>query len=112
MSRTHFAVKDHHENILGFDVLNGRTWSLPNGIVWSFGSNIDPNPSRNREAAVRALRTAPALPESKITNPVVKEPYNGHGPKLVLSTLEVWEYNLVREISSFPPWSCTELKHT
>ncbi|KAK4807063.1 hypothetical protein QYF61_018404 [Mycteria americana] len=41
---------------------------LPNSSVWSFGSNIDPNPSRNREAAVRALRAAPALPESKITN--------------------------------------------
>ncbi|KAK4810566.1 hypothetical protein QYF61_004529 [Mycteria americana] len=68
MSRTRFAIKDHHENILGFDVLNGRTWRLPNGSVWSFGSNIDPNPSRNREAAVRALRAAPALPESKITN--------------------------------------------
>ncbi|KAK4811127.1 hypothetical protein QYF61_019758 [Mycteria americana] len=68
MSSTRFAIKDHHENILGFDVLNGRTWRLPNGSVWSFGSNIDPNPSRNREAAVRALRAAPALPESKITN--------------------------------------------
>ncbi|KAK4806990.1 hypothetical protein QYF61_000319 [Mycteria americana] len=68
MSSTRFAIKDHHENILGFDVLNGRSWSLPNGSVWSFGSNIDPNPSRNREAAVRALRAAPALPESQITN--------------------------------------------
>ncbi|KAK4810748.1 hypothetical protein QYF61_007722 [Mycteria americana] len=68
MSSTRFAIKDHHENILGFDVLKGRTWRLPNGSVWSFGSNIVPNPSRNREAAVRALRAAPALPESKITN--------------------------------------------
>ncbi|KAK4810621.1 hypothetical protein QYF61_007358 [Mycteria americana] len=68
MSSTRFAIKDHHENILGFDVLNGRTWRLPNGSVWSCGSNIDPNPSRNREAAVRALRAAPALPESQITN--------------------------------------------
>ncbi|KAK4810669.1 hypothetical protein QYF61_007469, partial [Mycteria americana] len=68
MSSTRFAIKNHHENILGFDVLNGRTWRLPNGSVWSFGSNINPNPSRNREAAVRALHAAPALPESKITN--------------------------------------------
>ncbi|KAK4819549.1 hypothetical protein QYF61_007060 [Mycteria americana] len=68
MLSTRFAIKDHHENILGFDVLNGRTWRLPNGSVWSFGSNIDPNPSRNREAPVRALCAAPALPESKITN--------------------------------------------
>ncbi|KAK4819569.1 hypothetical protein QYF61_007080, partial [Mycteria americana] len=68
MSSTRFAIKDHHENILGFDVLNGRTWRLPNGSVWSFGSNMDPSPARNREAAVRALRAAPAVPESKIAN--------------------------------------------
>ncbi|KAK4806382.1 hypothetical protein QYF61_016232 [Mycteria americana] len=80
MSSTRFAIKDHHENILGFNVLNGRTWRLPNGSVWSFGLNIDPNPSRNREAAVRALRAAPALPESKITNRQIisrtHSPYN------------------------------------
>ena len=68
MSTTHFAIKDHHENILGFGVLNGRTWCLPNGNVWSFISNINPKPGRNREATVRVLRTAPALPDSKITN--------------------------------------------
>ncbi|KAK4828000.1 hypothetical protein QYF61_022777, partial [Mycteria americana] len=68
MSRTRFAIKDHHENILGFNVLNGRTWHLPNGSVWSFGSDTDPNPGRNWKAPVRALRAAPALPKSKMTN--------------------------------------------
>ena len=35
--------------------------------MWSFGSNVDPNPGRNREATVHVLHTAPALPDSKIT---------------------------------------------
>ena len=68
MSTTRFAIKDHHENIVGFDVLNGQTWRLPNGGVWSFGSTSDPNAGRNREATARVLRAAPALPDSKITD--------------------------------------------
>ena len=36
--------------------------------MWSFGSNVDPNPDKNREATARVLRAAPALPDSKITN--------------------------------------------
>uniref|UniRef100_A0A8C3K9U4 ribonuclease H n=1 Tax=Calidris pygmaea TaxID=425635 RepID=A0A8C3K9U4_9CHAR len=68
MSSNRFAIKVHYENILGFDILNGRTWCLPDGSVWSFGSNTDLNPCRNQEAAVRVLRAAPVLPESKITN--------------------------------------------
>lgn len=27
---TRLAIKDHHENVLGFDVLTGGTWRLPN----------------------------------------------------------------------------------
>ena len=53
---------------LDFDVLNGRIWHLPDGTVWSFGSNVDPNPDTNREATVRVLCAAPTLRESKITN--------------------------------------------
>jgi len=68
MLTTCFAIKDHHENILGLDVSNGRTWHLWNGSVWSFGSNINPNSGRNWEAAVHVLHAAPALPDSKTTN--------------------------------------------
>jgi len=64
----YFATKDHHENILGFDLSNRLTWCLPNGSVWSFGSNIRPNPTRKRETAVCVIHAAPALPNSKITN--------------------------------------------
>jgi len=35
MSSTPFVVKCHNENILGFDVLNGQTWRLPDGSAWS-----------------------------------------------------------------------------
>ena len=50
MLSTCFAVKDHNENILGFDVLNRQTWCLPESSVWSSGSNINPNPNENWEA--------------------------------------------------------------
>jgi len=50
MSSTRFAIKDHNEITLGFDVLSSRTWSLPDGSVWSFSSNINPNPNKNWEA--------------------------------------------------------------
>jgi len=50
MLSTHFAVKDHNENILGFNVLSRRTWCLPDGSMWSFGSNINPNANENWEA--------------------------------------------------------------
>ena len=63
-----FPVKNHNENILGFGVLTGWNWHLPDGSVWSFGSSINPNPSRNWEATVRILHTAPALPDSKINS--------------------------------------------
>ena len=64
-----FAIKEHYENILGFDALNGRTWRLPDGSLWSFGSITNPSHNKNQQTAtVRVLRAAPALPESKITN--------------------------------------------
>ncbi|KAK4828563.1 hypothetical protein QYF61_027532 [Mycteria americana] len=50
MSSTCFAIKDHHGNILGFYVLNRRTWHLLNGSLWSFGPNTGPDPGRNGEA--------------------------------------------------------------
>ena len=50
MSSTRFAVKDQNENILGFDGLSRRTWHLPDSSVWSFSSNINPNPNENWEA--------------------------------------------------------------
>lgn len=68
MLSTWFAVKGHNENILGFDVLNGRTWHLPYGSMWSFGSNVSLNSDRSWEATVHVLHTAPALHDSKITN--------------------------------------------
>lgn len=47
MVSTHFAVKDHNENILSFDVLKGQIWQLLDGSIWSFGSNGKPNPDGN-----------------------------------------------------------------
>jgi len=49
MSSTRFAIKDRSENILGFDVLNERTWHLPDGSIWFFGSSINPHPNENWE---------------------------------------------------------------
>ena len=36
--------------------------------MWSFGSNVSPNPNENWGATVWVLRTAAPLPDSKITN--------------------------------------------
>lgn len=44
MLATLFAIKDHNENIRGFDLLNGQTWHLPDGNMWSLSSNDDPSP--------------------------------------------------------------------
>lgn len=44
-----FAIKTHKKSILGFDVLNGRAWHLPDGSAWSFRSN--PNPDKNQDSA-------------------------------------------------------------
>ena len=63
MVTAHFAVQGDDENILGFDVLNRGTWCLPSGSMWSFSSNIDPNPGRSGEAAVRVPPAAPVLPD-------------------------------------------------
>lgn len=64
-----FAIKGHHENIIGFTVLNGWTWwSLNSSSVWSFGLNIDPSSSRTWEVIVYVLHTVPALSDSEITD--------------------------------------------
>lgn len=36
--------------------------------MWSFSLNINPSPSKNREAAGHILHAASAVPDSKLTN--------------------------------------------
>lgn len=59
MLAAHFF--DHHENIMGFDVLNGGTWHLLCNSVGSFSSNLTPCPGRNRESPACVFCTAPAI---------------------------------------------------
>ena len=37
MTAVEVALSPCEGNILGFDVLAGRQWDLPNGRVWGFG---------------------------------------------------------------------------
>lgn len=51
---------------LGFDVLMGQAWQLPNGGIWSFRSGSLGVESKTSD--IRLLRAAPALPDSSLTN--------------------------------------------
>ncbi|XP_074708877.1 olfactory receptor 14A16-like [Strix uralensis] len=44
-----FVIKEHHENIPGFNALKGWTWHLPDGNLWSFGSNSKLSPNKNQQ---------------------------------------------------------------
>ena len=46
-------------NIMGLDLLKGRTWVDSKGKEWKFGTLV---------LSVRLLQTAPALPPSKVMN--------------------------------------------
>lgn len=64
-----FAIADHEENILGYDILQGKTWQLPDGTVWSFGTAETSRSNlfgKNRR--VKLLKMAPILPVSTVTN--------------------------------------------
>lgn len=37
-----FVIVDHEQNILGYNILKGKVWQLPNGDVWSFGTHKTP----------------------------------------------------------------------
>lgn len=36
MTSQTFAIADHEENILGYDIHKEKNWQLPNGNLWSF----------------------------------------------------------------------------
>ena len=62
MTTVEVSLSPYEGNILGFDVLAGKQWYLPNGRVWSFEG-------RGAEAIhVRTLQVAPALLQSKVTH--------------------------------------------
>lgn len=64
-----FAIADHEESILGYDILQGKRWQLQDGTIWSFGS---PETSRSnlfgKNRKIKLLKMAPILPVSAITN--------------------------------------------
>ena len=55
------ALSPYKGNILGFDVLAGKQWCLPDGRVWSFGGRA------KGSVHVKTLQVAPSLPRSKVT---------------------------------------------
>lgn len=62
MTSIRFAVKDHHENILGFDALKGQIWHLVDSSLWSFSSSVNLNANKNQQTATaHDLHAAPAL---------------------------------------------------
>ena len=62
MTAVEVALSPHKGNILGFDVLPGKRWYLPDGRVWSFGGR------GTKATHVRTLQVAPALPQTKVTH--------------------------------------------
>ena len=61
MTKKEVLVGAAPTNILGFDLLHGRVWKLPNGTVWSFARH-------EKGLALSLLETSIPLPPSKITN--------------------------------------------
>lgn len=95
MLATHFAIKDHNENILGFDLLNGQTWHSPDGNMWSFSSNDDPSPLKNWDAVVQLFHTAPVLPDTKIPAAAQNEAsiVNADLERQSVLTVDYWHLN-------------------
>lgn len=64
-----FAIADHEENILGYYILQGKNWQLPNGTVWSFGSAATSHSNLlGKNKKINLLRMSPILPASAVTN--------------------------------------------
>jgi len=64
MTRKEVLVGAAHTNLLGFDLLHGRVWKLPDGTMWSFAGHE----KGLGTVALSLLETSIPLPPSKITN--------------------------------------------
>lgn len=63
-----FAIADHEENILGYNILKGKVWQLPSGNVCSFGPTKTPYSTFSGKKEENLLKIAPVLPASAVTN--------------------------------------------
>ncbi|GAB0208371.1 pol-like protein ENS-3 [Grus japonensis] len=71
LTRTEVLVGAANTNILGFDVLHGRVWKLPDGSVWSFAGRGDGEIAwleEDETKAINLLEMSIPLPPSRITN--------------------------------------------
>lgn len=68
MTTQTFAIADHVENILGYDILKGKDRQLPNGNVWSFGPTKTPYSKFSGTKKKNLLKISPVLPASAVTN--------------------------------------------
>jgi len=64
MTRKEMLVGAAHTNLLGFDLLHGQVWKLPDGTVWSFAEHE----KGLGTIALSLLETSIPLPPSKITS--------------------------------------------
>lgn len=64
VSSPHFAVKDHNENIFGFDVLSSQTWQLMQSNIWSSHSTL----TLKEIQILQCIHPTLTLPYSKTTN--------------------------------------------
>ncbi|GAB0209671.1 pol-like protein ENS-3 [Grus japonensis] len=71
LTRTEVLVGAANTNILGFDVLSGRVWKLPDGSLWSFAGRGDGEIAwleEDETKAINLLEMSIPLPPSRITN--------------------------------------------
>lgn len=67
MTSQTFAIVDHEENILAYDIHKGKIWQLPNGNVWSFGPTKTPYSKFSRKkktTKINLLKISPVSPAS------------------------------------------------